>query len=191
VAVNFANLITGCRIALAPVLLLLAWYGHERAFLVCLIVSLATDIIDGQIARRFHLTSELGTRLDSWADLLTYAAVPVATWWLRPDIVATEKVVFFAAVASYALPVAIGFGKFRKLTTYHTLLARVSAYLLGIAVIIMFARGPIFPLRIAVGVLVLAELEEIAITLVLPEPRSNVRFLGRALDIRRTLAGPH
>jgi cardiolipin synthase len=182
---NIANLITACRIVLAPILLLLAWQGKDGLFLACLIVSLISDIVDGQIARRFNLTSELGTRLDSWADLLTYASVPVALWWLRPDIVTTGKITFFAAIASYVLPVAIGFVKFQRLTTYHTLMARVSAYMLGVAVVVLFAHGPVLPFRIAVCVLVLAEVEEICITLVLPEPRSNVRFLAKAIEIRR------
>ena len=183
---NFANLITACRIALTPVLLWLAWQGKEHAFLFCLIGALLSDIIDGQIARRFNLTSELGARLDSWADLLTYAAVPIATWWLRPDVVSSEKIVFYAAVASYAIPVVVGFIKFKQLTSYHTLMARVSAYLLGISVIVMFAHGPLLPLRIAVAILVLAEFEEICITLVLPEPRLNVRSLRKALELRRS-----
>jgi len=182
---NPANVITSCRILLAPVLLVLAWRGLERPFVICLIVSLLSDIVDGQIARRFHFASELGTKLDSWADLLTYASVPVAVWWLRPDVVASEKIFFWVAVASYVVPVAIGFVRFRQLTSYHTLLARVSAYLLGLAVLVMFLHGPLLPLRIAVGVLVVAELEEIAITLVLPAPQSNVRHLGRALRFRR------
>ena len=188
--VNVANLVTACRIALAPVLLGLAWRGQERLFLACLVVSLASDVIDGQIARRFNLASDLGTRLDSWADLLTYASVPVATWWLRPDVVSNEKTLVFTVVACYAVPLAVGFLKFGRLTTYHTTMAKVSAWLLGMAVIVMFARGPLLPLRIAVGVLVLAELEEICITLVLPEPRPNVPHLGKALGFRRTTKGP-
>jgi CDP-diacylglycerol--glycerol-3-phosphate 3-phosphatidyltransferase len=186
---NPANLITAGRIALAPVLLLLAWQGRDRLFLACLVVSLVSDIVDGQIARRFNLASDLGARLDSWADLLTYTAVPIALWWLHPEVVRDEKITFCTAIASYALPVAIGFAKFKRLTAYHTLMARISAYLLGAAVIVLFAHGPVFPLRIAVGVLVLAEIEEIGITLILPEPRSNVRSIWKALAIRRTTAG--
>ena len=187
---NPANLITAGRILLAPVLLLLAWFGQDRAFTVCLVISLVSDIVDGQVARRFHFASELGTRLDSWADFLTYASVPLAMWWLRPDVVSSERVVFGLALASYAVPIALGFVKFRRLTTYHTFLARLSAYLLGAAVVVMFLHGPLLLLRGAVAVLVLAELEEIAITLLLPEPHSNVRHLGRALELRRRRPAP-
>jgi phosphatidylglycerophosphate synthase len=184
VPLNIANLITACRIALAPILLLLAWNGLEHLFLACLIAALVSDIVDGQIARRLNLASELGARLDSWADLLTYTSIPLATYWLRPDLVLTQRMAFIAAVASYAIPVIIGFLKFRSLTSYHTLMARISAYLLGASVIVLFARGPSLPFRVAVCVLILAELEEISITLVLPVARANVRSLKMALDIR-------
>jgi phosphatidylglycerophosphate synthase len=187
VPLNIANLVTACRIALAPILLLLAWNGMEHLFLVCLVVALVSDIVDGQLARRLNLASELGARLDSWADLLTYCSVPLATYWLRPDLVSTLRVPFVAAVVSYAIPVIIGFLRFRSLTSYHTLMARISAYLLGAAVIVLFAHGPTLPFRIAVCVLVLAELEEIAITLVLPAARANVRSLRKALEIRHTM----
>ncbi len=186
---NLPNLITLCRIALAPVMLLLAWRGREHPFLACLVVSLASDIVDGQIARRMNLASELGSRLDSWADMLTYASVPLAAWWLRPDLVASERGAFFTAIASYALPVLVGFIRFGRLTSYHTLMARVSAYMVGASVVVLFAHGPTLPFRIAVGVLVAAELEEIAITITLPEARSNVRSLGRAVEIRRASKG--
>lgn len=186
-SLNPANVITGCRIALAPVLLLLAWQGREHLFLACLIVSLVSDIVDGQIARRFGLATEFGSRLDSWADFLTFTALPIATVWLRPDLVTSERFAFFAAVTSYVLPVAVGFAKFRQLTSYHSLMARVSAYLLGAAVVVLFAHGPHWPFRVAVCVLIVAELEEIAITLVLPAPRSGVRSLGKALQISRKL----
>ena len=49
----------------------------------------------------------------------------------------------------------------------------------------MLAHGPARPLRIAVAVLVPAELEEICITLVLPRPRANVRSNAKAVEIRR------
>jgi cardiolipin synthase len=187
VPLNIANLATACRIVLAPISLLLAWNDMEHWFLACLVVALVSDIVDGQLARRLNLASELGVRLDSRADLFTYCSVPLATYWLRPDLVSTLRVPFIAAVASYAIPVIIGFLKFRSLTSYHTLMAGVAAYLLGASVIVLFTRGPMFPFRIAVCVLVLAELEEIAITLVLPGARANVRSLRKALEIRQAV----
>ena len=113
--------------------------------------------------------------------LLTFCSVPFAAYWLLPEVIATQKPAFLLTLASYLLPIAIGFIKFRSLTSYHTLLARISAYLMGFAAVLLFAHGPALLFQIAVGVLLIAGLEEIAITLVLPEPQSNVTSLSRVL----------
>jgi phosphatidylglycerophosphate synthase len=178
---NPANLITLSRIALVPVMLLLAWSGHDHAFLACLIAAFLSDIADGQIARRFNLATPLGAKLDSWADFLTFCSVPFAAYWLLPEVIATQKPAFLLTLVGYLLPIAIGFIKFRGLTSYHTLLARISAYLMGFAAVLLFAHGPPLLFQIAVAVLLIAGLEEIAITLVLPEPQSNVTSLSRVL----------
>lgn len=184
---NIANVITACRIALAPVLVLLAWLGQERAFLICLTIALVSDIVDGQIARRCNLATPLGAKLDSWADFLTALSLPFGLYWLRPELIPILRPVLILAVASYLLPIAIGFAKFRSLTSYHTLLARVAAYVLGAAIVILFARGPTLPFQASIGVLTVAGLEEICITFVLPRPQSNVRSLRKALALRHTL----
>jgi CDP-diacylglycerol--glycerol-3-phosphate 3-phosphatidyltransferase len=181
---NLANTITLGRIFLAPVLLLLAWRGHGSWFLAGFILALVSDILDGQIARRLGLATPLGARLDSWADFLTMGVVPLAAWWLRPELFVAERAAVFTTLACYLLPIAVGFLKFRRLTSYHTTLARVSAYLIGASLVVVFARGPTLPFRIAVAVLVIAELEEIAITLALTAPRANVPSLQRALEFR-------
>lgn len=180
-----ANCVTLSRLVLAPVLLLLAHLGLSRAFVVVLAVSLATDIVDGKLARRLGQASRWGARLDSWADLATYACVPVCAYWLRPELIETEAVTFWAVVAAFAVPLAYGFVKFGRLTSYHTLGAVIAGYLLGTSVILLFAGGPIWPLRIAAVALILAELEEIAITTVLVRPATMVRSLPIALHIRR------
>jgi CDP-diacylglycerol--glycerol-3-phosphate 3-phosphatidyltransferase len=185
---NVANALSALRIVLAPVLLALAWLGRHELFLPCLVASLVSDILDGKIARRFHLTSEFGARLDSWGDLVTYSSVPFCAWWLRPEIVRSEAPFFWAVVAAYTVPVLVGFLKYRTLTSYHTRGAVLSAYLVGAATVVIFAYGPTWPLRFAAGVLVLAEIEEILITLTLPTALTNVPSLRHARALRRAMA---
>ena len=61
---NVPDLLSGLRLVLAPVLLALAWFGYPNAFLVCLVVSLFSDLADGFLARRYGQVSELGAKLD-------------------------------------------------------------------------------------------------------------------------------
>lgn len=184
---NLPNIITSCRIALAPVLVLVAWLGREHLFLVILICALVSDIVDGQIARRCNLATPLGAKLDSWADFLTSLTLPFGIYWLRPELIPSLWPAMLLAVVSYLLPIGIGFAKFRALTSYHTFLARVAAYVIGASTIVVFARGPVLPFQLSVVFLTLSGLEEIAITLILPRPLSNVGSFRKARELKRTL----
>ena len=181
---NVPNLLTGLRLAMAPVLLVLAWTGHGYPFLVLLALAFLTDIMDGLAARMLHQTSAFGARLDSWADVTIYAVVAIGGWWLWPDIVRREAPFVTAVVASYTVPTLVGLAKFRALTSYHTWSVKVAAALIGLSVMLLFAGGPAWPFRMATPVSVLAAVEEIAITLALPELRSDVRSIFHVLRAR-------
>jgi len=183
--VNIPNIISSIRLLLVPVMLALAWSGASKAFLFCLVISLVSDIVDGKIARRLGQVTELGARLDSWGDFLTYLALVPSSWWLRPDFVREELAFLIIVAASYLIPIAFGFIKYGRLTSYHTRLATLAAYVLGASVIVVFAGGPTFLFRVAVLFSVLAEIEEIAITAVLPAWRANVPSLNYALRNER------
>jgi len=178
------NLLSGVRFLLVPLLLWLAWIGQARPFLVCLLVSLGTDAADGFVARRFHQASQLGARLDSWADFLTSLALPVCAWWLRPEVIRQEAVVIGAGIFFYLLAIGIGFLKFGRLTSYHTWGAKISAVLFAAAVVILFAGGPGWIFRLVIPLIILAELEEIAITFLLVEPLNNLPSFWHALKRR-------
>src|SRR5690242_9640240 len=118
--VNVPNALSVLRLLLVPVLLLLAWNGQGKTFFNVLVVSLLTDALDGWIARKLNQTSDLGARLDSWADLLTSLSLPLAGWWLRPDVVRQESAFLVAGITFYLLAPLYGWLKYRRLTSYHT-----------------------------------------------------------------------
>jgi cardiolipin synthase len=71
------NILTTLRILLVPAFI---WaYSHRPGVLPILIlaVSALTDMLDGQIARRFNQISDLGKMLDPIADKLTQGAMLV------------------------------------------------------------------------------------------------------------------
>lgn len=70
------NLLSFFRICLLPVIVWL--YVWKEAYIAAgclLLVSGVTDLIDGPIARRFNMVSDLGKILDPVADKLTQAAM--------------------------------------------------------------------------------------------------------------------
>lgn len=82
------NLLSALRLPLIPLFLHLA-LGRDEPLAACgvLALSAATDVLDGFIARRFHMESELGRFLDPLADKLTQCALLLAAAlrrsWLR------------------------------------------------------------------------------------------------------------
>ena len=172
---NAPNLLSGFRIIAAPALLYLAWTDHPGLFLALLALTLFSDAIDGFVARRLHATSEFGTRLDSWGDLVIYLVIPLCAWWLWPDIIMREAAFVLLVLVAFGLPPVVGLLKFRQLTSYHTWFAKAVAVLMSVAIFLLFMTDIAWPFRFAAALLCLSACEEIAITFRLPELRSNVR----------------
>src|SRR4030042_1895843 len=130
------NILSGFRLVAAPFLLCFAWMGYSNLFLTLLSISLLSDSIDGFIARRLNVASEKGTRLDSWGDLATYLTVPICAWWLWPEILKREAFFVFVAIGAYVVPILAGLAKFRRIPSYHTWGAKISAVLMSVAAFI-------------------------------------------------------
>ena len=173
------NLLSILRILIAPLLLVAGLTGQPGLFLFLFILSLVSDGLDGFLARRFHQVSQWGAQLDSWGDLATYLAAPVGVWLLWPTIVYQELIFILLGLGSFLLPILLGFCKFGRLTSYHTWAAKIAAILLGVATPLLLLGGPPYPFRAAIIVFLLAEVEEVAITLRLKRWRTNIPSFWR------------
>jgi CDP-diacylglycerol--glycerol-3-phosphate 3-phosphatidyltransferase len=180
---NVPNILSAMRLVMAPILLALAWFGYPRAFLVCFTGSLLSDMADGFLARARHQTSELGAKLDSWGDLAMYLTLPLSAWWLWSDLILREWPWVALALGSFVIPTLVGLAKYGRLTSYHTYGAKLSALIMGPAMLVLFAFDYPWPFRLAALIFLLAEIEEIAITAVLPEWHADVRSLVHARRI--------
>jgi phosphatidylglycerophosphate synthase len=176
------NLLSLFRLVAAPLLLYLAWIGAAELFLGLLAISLLSDALDGYLARRWHQESELGTRLDSWGDLANYLLVPLCAWWLWPEIIRREFVIFWLVVANFTVPLLIALLKFHQIPSYHTWSAKFAAVLMVPAIYLLFLEITSWPFRVAAITQLLMAIEEIAITLYLKRLQSNVRSLWHLLQ---------
>lgn len=77
---SIPNLLSVFRLLLIPVFLLVFFLMPEQSWLagLVLVVSGASDVADGIIARKFNMVTQLGKVLDPAADKLTQAAVCIA-----------------------------------------------------------------------------------------------------------------
>lgn len=178
---HLPNILSGLRLAATAPLLALAWFGEATAFLIVLLLAIVSDAIDGWIARRLDAHSALGVRLDSLADYAIYIIVPLGGWWLWPELVTREAFWFGLVVIGYALPGAVALLRFHRLSSYHTWSAKLAVALLSVAVLVLFAGGPAWPLHIGAPIALLAGLEQTLITLVADRPRDDLPSIVHAL----------
>lgn len=74
--ITIPNLLSLLRLCLIPVIVWLYLVrGNQFAAGCLMVLSGLTDVMDGRIARRFHMVSDLGKALDPIADKATQAAV--------------------------------------------------------------------------------------------------------------------
>ncbi|MCU1447622.1 CDP-diacylglycerol--glycerol-3-phosphate 3-phosphatidyltransferase [Cryobacterium sp.] len=127
---NLPNIITVVRILLAPLFfwMLLADNGADGALrwwaAVLFIVAIATDGVDGAIARKYNLVTDLGKLLDPIADkILTGAALiglsvlAELPWWVTILILLREigiTVFRFAMLSDRVIPASRG-GKLKTI----------------------------------------------------------------------------
>jgi CDP-diacylglycerol--glycerol-3-phosphate 3-phosphatidyltransferase len=183
---TLANALTAFRLVIAaPLMVILALAGEREFFLWVLVISFFTDFVDGTIARLSGHPSRFGAVLDSWADVTAYTSIAISVWLLWPELVRREWIPFTVIVASFMLPSLVGLARFGRFTSYHTLLVKAAVAATAAGLLLLLWGGPAWPFRLAAALALLAAVEEIAITLVLDEPRSNVRGIVSVWRSRR------
>lgn len=141
---NLPNYITVFRIiASIPLLLFPAMTLPFYVFYTIIAIS---DALDGYIARKYHLESKLGAKLDSIADLLFWAVVLMK---IIPEIWCQFKkleyammiIIFSARFISYTF----AFIKFHAFPSLHTFLNKLTGIALFIAMYLFkfFAARPV------------------------------------------------
>lgn len=88
-AFSIPNLLSYFRLLLIPLFIQLYIRGDFTEALITLAASGLSDIIDGRIARKYNMVTDLGKVLDPVADKLTQCAMMIcvatrypAMWWL-------------------------------------------------------------------------------------------------------------
>ena len=126
------QLTVGRALAVPVVVLLFAWdFPHNEAWATAVfLVAMATDQVDGWLARRWNQTSALGTLLDPIADKILVLAVfvmligeGVAPAWMVAAIIAREFLVSGLRLAAIERRVVIPARDLGKLKTWAQTIA--------------------------------------------------------------------
>lgn len=178
-AVRWVNIITLYRIVTFPLLVYLAVIGDLDVFKWLLLASFFTDAIDGFLARKYKATSILGSKLDSIGDDLTILAAAIGLFVFEFDFIKDQAVVFLVLFGLFLIQVALSFYRYKKISTFHTYLAKTAAVITAIFLLSVFFVGDIYyPLFYTAAIVTGTELiEEIILAAILKEYESNVKGL--------------
>lgn len=182
--INLPNFISIIRILMAPVLFYFALTQQPFWFLCVLIFTAFTDVLDGFVARSLHQITALGAHLDSWGDFIIYSTSAICAWILWPEIVLREWYYCLMIVLSFTLPVVVGLIKFHTLTSYHTWSVKLAVAATVIGYFLLFSELLDWPFKLAAMLCLYAAAEEIAITLLLRNERTDIRTVWKAIKLR-------
>ena len=179
--------LTLLRALLAPVVVVLALARPlPWAFGACLVAAFLSDLFDGILARRLGVATPALRRLDSAADTLFYLAATFAAWHLHPDAIRGRAGMLAALVALELARYAFDAWKFRREASYHMWSSKLwgIALFAGFVALLAFdADGVLVDLAVLVGIV--ADLEGLAISAVMPRWQSDVPTIVHAWRLRR------
>jgi phosphatidylglycerophosphate synthase len=170
------NLLTGTRLALLPVLWILAATGYTRLLAVGVAVAVSTDILDGTLARALDARSELGSRLDSIADHLLSGSFLIWLVWLRPEFVIRHWLEIVTWVVFGAITLLVGWVRFRRIGDLHLYSAKAAmtaGYLFGIS-LLFFGGYDRRVFALVIGILYLATAESLLVYLTRHDPDERI-----------------
>lgn len=173
------NGITLYRVIAAPVLLVLLFREEYELFKWLLLLSFFTDFIDGFLARKFKVTSVLGTKLDSIGDDLTVLVAMIGLFKTNASFVKEQQLFFIILFILFLVQVFSALVRYRKLTSFHTYLAKLAALAQGVFLLLaFFLDKPVYLLFYTAVVITFLELiEEIILVYLLPVWHANVKGL--------------
>ncbi len=177
-------LLVGLRFLIAPGLLLDALDGKTSAgFIALYTIAVLSDIFDGILARRLGSSTVRLRQADSWADISLYLCIAVSTWLVYPHVILQFQQPLLWAIAAQITLFAISLIKFGRFPSFHTYTAKAWGISLFVAVVGLFGFAQPTLLWGAIVLCWINSLEEMAMTLVLPEWQHDVLSLAHALKL--------
>jgi len=172
------NIITSYRLIIDPVILYFIIADKENLFAIFLTINLLSDALDGYLARRLKQETELGAKLDGFADNFTYVLAFIGIFVFRMEEIRPHLVSFTIMIAMLVSTVIVSLIKFRKFPSYHLYTTKAGGYIEGGFFIVLFTIGFITPYYyLVVAWAIMGAIECIIINLMIPEMRSDIKGL--------------
>jgi len=176
---NLPNVISTCRLAAAPVMLFCIVTRRYEVFTWVLFGALISDILDGVIARVFHLETELGAFLDAMADMGAYLCAVIGIFVFQMGFIRGHWIEMSLILGFYVAEKIKSFLRYGKaFNAFHTYMSKATAYAQGAFVISLFLFGfKCYLFYPAMVLCIAANIEEMVLTSLLKEYEYDVKGL--------------
>ena len=180
--------LTVLRLLLAPVLVWMVYANAAGlAFAGVILLAFVSDYFDGVIARRVGVSTPELRHFDSRADLVFYGTAAWAVWRMHSDVARAVAIPALVVIGLDVTRHVFDFAKFGKDAAYHAWSAKAWGLFLALALILLMGFGIEAPFVWIAAVLgLIAQLEGLAISVVLPVWTHDVPTLFHALRIRKS-----
>ena len=186
---NVPNALSVYRMIALPFIVYAIATGNKQIFIILLSINLITDILDGLIARTFKLETELGARLDSFADIGTLTMAITGMIVLENEFVSEHAIAFSLIIGMYILPQLVSLYRFRRPPSLHLYSNKALGYIQGIFIFTYFVFGySAWYFYFMVVASCVAYAEELMIVIFMPVMRSNVRSVYFMLKENKRIA---
>jgi cardiolipin synthase (CMP-forming) len=177
--INIPNVISACRIASVPFMVLCICSNRETLFTGLLLGALISDILDGVIARAFNMITRFGSFLDSLGDMGTYVSAIFGIFVFKMDFIQKYWPAISAIVGMYVLEKVFSYLRYKRFfNAFHTYMSKITAYAQGAFVVTLFLfgfTGYLFYPAMILGIL--ANSEEIILGRILHTCENDVKGL--------------
>ncbi|MFI5357507.1 MAG: CDP-alcohol phosphatidyltransferase family protein [Opitutales bacterium] len=182
---SLPNLLSAARMLLMPTALIAALAASKLWFTALLAAALATDALDGLLARWLHAETDFGRKLDSAADYLTLLTGLAGIAVLWPDIMHRELHWVAAGLTMFFAVIVLGFVRLGRAPCYHTWVAKAAAVACALSLVPLLADRTARPFHAAMILQIAGGAEEMAILLLVPWHTGAVHTVWQALKLRR------
>jgi phosphatidylglycerophosphate synthase len=182
--------LTTFRLMLSPVLLLIVRDGTAGIpYVLCILAAFVSDIYDGVIARKLGVATGPLRSYDSRTDLIFYATAAWTVWMVHPEEIRRVAPLLAILLVFEIVRPAYDIAKYGKQSSYHSYSAKTFGVSLVLVLVLLmgFGIGGVV-LTTAVLLGIVADIEGLAMSLMLPVWTHDVKSLFHARKIRNQRA---
>jgi phosphatidylglycerophosphate synthase len=181
--------LTALRLLLAPVLVWMVYVDSPALlFAAVILIAFLSDYFDGVIARRLGVATPALRHFDSRADLIFYATAAWVVWMRRPDVARAVAVPALVVIGLDVVRHIFDFAKFGRDVAYHAWSSKAWGLTLAVALVLLLGFRETEPfVAIAVWLGIVAQIEGLLISVVLPRWTTDVPTIFRAIALKKAM----